>query len=295
VQTLRMIARRSAVFLAPCVGLVLAGCSSSTGQGGIADRLQAAETGRTIFGHVHGLGIDPGSDTLYAATHHGVFRVEGDEAVLVADRAQDTMGFAVVGDGRFLASGHPDPDEDLPPSLGLIESTDAGETWVPLSLFGEADLHSIEQVGDTVYAFDSKSHTLIVSTDNQRWTVITQLLAMRDIAVDVAAPDTVYAVADDGALLRSTNRDEPSPMYGAPSSLAHIDWEPEGPLVAVSFDGAVMVSPDGETSWEEVGTLGTPVEALEASPGRWHAATSDGIYESTDGGVTWELVLEIDV
>ena len=34
------------------------------------------------------------------------------------------------------------------------------------------------------------------------------------------------------------------------------------------------------------------VEALDASPGRWHAATSTGIYESTDGGATWKVVLE---
>ena len=289
-----MLTRRSAVSLATCLGLALTGCSSSTGDAGTAGSSDGPVPGKTVFGHVHGLGVDPADDTLYAATHYGVFRVEGDEAVLVADRAQDTMGFAVVGDGHFLGSGHPDPDEDLPPSLGLIESTDAGETWEPLSLLGEADLHSIEQVGDTIYAFDSQSHTLIVSSDSERWTVIAQLLAMRDIAVDVADPDSVYAVADDGALLRSTDRKEPSPLDGAPPRLAHIDWEPEGPLVAVTFDGAVMVSPDGETSWEEVGTLGAPVEALDAAPGRWHAATGDGIYESTDDGATWDLVLQPD-
>jgi hypothetical protein len=43
----------------------------------------------------------------------------------VADRWQDTMGFAVVGPDHFLASGHPDLREDLPAHLGLIESTDS--------------------------------------------------------------------------------------------------------------------------------------------------------------------------
>ena len=90
--------------------------------------------------HVHGIGVDPGDGTLYAATHHGVFRIpERGDARRIADRFQDTMAFTVVGERHFLASGHPSlEDETLrvegkPPLLGLIESTDAAETWRPLS------------------------------------------------------------------------------------------------------------------------------------------------------------------
>ena len=85
---------------------------------------------------MHGLGVDPGDNTLYVASHNGVFLVNNDcERERVADRWQDTMGFAVVGPGHFLGSGHPDlNEEDLPSSLGLIESTDGAETWDPVSL-----------------------------------------------------------------------------------------------------------------------------------------------------------------
>ncbi len=83
-------------------------------------------------------------------------RVTNDgERERVADRWQDTMGFAVVGPGHFLGSGHPDLQEDLPASLGLIESTDGAETWQAVSMQGEADLHAIEPVGDRIYAYDS--------------------------------------------------------------------------------------------------------------------------------------------
>ena len=60
-----------------------------------------------------------------------MFRIdEHGTATRIADRWQDTMAFTVTvtGAGTFLGSGHPDLREDLPPHLGLIESTDAGET-----------------------------------------------------------------------------------------------------------------------------------------------------------------------
>jgi hypothetical protein len=248
------------------------------------------------MGHVHGLGVDPADDALYVASHFGVFRVEDGEPVRVADRWMDAMGFVVVGENHFLGSGHPDPDENLPPSLGLVESTDAGETWEPVSLLGEADLHSIAPAGERIYAYDSASQSLLVSEDRQRWDLIAQLLALRDIAADERAPDTVYATTSKGELVRSTDEAEPSPVYGAPKMLSAIDFEPEGPLVGVTYDGTVMVSSspdgqDGESQWQEAGKLEGVVEALDADPGRWHAATSTGIYESTDDGATWEVVL----
>jgi hypothetical protein len=89
-----------------------------------------------------------------AARDHVPIRQEGERifraakeqrrAVRVADRYQDTMRFTVAGPDRFLGSGHPDfqKDPDLPPLLGLIKSEDAGQTWEPVSMLGEADFHS---------------------------------------------------------------------------------------------------------------------------------------------------------
>lgn len=290
--------RRSTLLAAPltAVCLAVAGCSSTESSSG-AEPSEASSAEAHVMGHVHGLGVDPADDTLYVASHFGVFRVEDGEPVRVADRWMDAMGFVVVGENHFLGSGHPDPDENLPPSLGLVESTDAGETWEPVSLLGEADLHSIAPAGERIYAYDSASQSLLVSEDRQRWDLIAQLLALRDIAADERDPDTVYATTSKGELVRSTDGAEPSPVYGAPKMLSAIDFEPEGPLVGVTYDGTVMVSPspdgqDGESQWQEAGNLEGVVEALDANPGRWHAATSTGIYESTDNGATWEVVLE---
>jgi hypothetical protein len=87
--------------------------------------------------------LNPGDGTVYAGTHDGLFKlpVEG-SPIRVADRVQDFMGFTVVGPNHFLASGHPKSGSSGPASLGLIESTDGGLTWTPLSLAGGADFHA---------------------------------------------------------------------------------------------------------------------------------------------------------
>lgn len=241
----------------------------------------------TALGHVHGLGVDPGDGTLYVASHVGVFRIADGTPARVADRWQDTMGFAVVGPGHFLGSGHPDPREGLPASLGLIESTDAGETWEAVSLLGEADLHAIEPVGDRIYAYDAVSGSLLATVDRRTWTTIS-IGPLHDLAADPAAPDTVYATTDRGVLVRSTAGEEPRAVAGAPT-LAVIDWQADGPLVGIAPDGTVMTSRDGER-WREAGSLDGPAEALDVVDGRWHAATATGVHESVDDGETWQPI-----
>lgn len=272
--------------IAAGAALLLSGCgaSDSPATPGAPDA-----AGETALGHVHGLGVDPGDGILYVASHLGVFRVAEDGTpTRVADRWQDTMGFAVVGPGHFLGSGHPDLQEDLPVSLGLIESTDGAETWDTVSLLGDADLHAIELVEDRIYAYDSISGSLLSTTDRQNWTTISTQ-PLYDLAADPNAPNDIYATTDRGVLIRSTNEQEPQPVPGAPT-LTAIDWQPDGPLVGVAADGTVMSSSDA-IQWQEAGQLDGPAEALDVTDGRWHAATGSGVYQSTDDGQTWQTLI----
>jgi hypothetical protein len=127
--------------------------------------------------HVHGLGRNPADRSLMIATHTGLFRVAGRSGTptRVAGRHQDTMGFTVMGPDHFLGSGHPGDLRKDPPFLGLIESRDAGATWRPLSLRGQADFHVLEASGRTVYGFgsdfDSRQALFLRSEDGgRRWT-----------------------------------------------------------------------------------------------------------------------------
>ncbi len=116
-------------------GLLTAAACGESAEDGTEQSPRVLDAGPV---HVHGLGVNPKDGALFTATHTGLFRVApgGTQPVRVGDRYHDTMGFTVVGPDHFLASGHPDGRERLPPLLGLIESRDAGESWQAISLLG---------------------------------------------------------------------------------------------------------------------------------------------------------------
>ena len=250
--------------------------------------------------HVHGLGVDPEDGTLYAATHSGLFRIPASGAAQrVANRTQDTMGFAVIGPGAFIGSGHPDPREDdvRPPLLGLIESSDAGETWARRSLHGQADFHALAVAHGQTFGYDSTSRTFMVSRDRVSWEHRAQQ-AMNDFAVSPEDPDIVLAV-DRGALLTSNDGGRRfQPVSEAPT-LAFLSWSSDDGVFGVDVAGVLHVSRDAGRTWQRRGALSSqPVEpeALEvvsppggASSTIYAAARDVGILESIDGGRSFRI------
>jgi hypothetical protein len=287
---------RARMRLAVVAGLVAVGAGavgmSLKGQEPAAREvpLAAGEFPEPGIEHTHGLGVDPADGVLYAATHFGLLRLEGGRMTRVANRYQDTMGFEVVGPGRFLGSGHPDFREDNPPLLGLIESTDGGQSWTPLSLRGKADFHAIESAHDRIYAYDSTSETFMVSGDGQTWDRRSQLVVL-DFAVSPKDPELVVAATEDGPLRSTDGGRNWVSLTGAPD-LAVLTWDDE--LVAVSQDGRVHASGDQGRTWSARGRVGGEPEAMTAAAadtGRslFVAVAEHGIVESRDGGRTFRL------
>ncbi len=155
---------------AATIGLAACGDDDPT-LSGSGDQGAPAEDGPALE-HIHGLGINPADKRLFIATHNGLFSaVDGETSPKqVGTSNQDIMGFSVVGRNRFIGSGHPGVDQDLPPSLGLIESRDGGKTWNNISLLGQADFHVLESSGGKIYGFDGTQARLMVSSDGgRRW------------------------------------------------------------------------------------------------------------------------------
>ena len=245
--------------------------------------------------HVHGLGIDPADGTLYAATHHGVFRIPEDgQATRVADRFQDTMGFTVTGPNRFLASGHPDfADKELfqegrDPHLGLIQSTDAGESWTALSLLGEADFHALAAAHGQIYGYSATSGEFMVSPDGKAWDRRSRT-GLVSFVVDPDDPEHVVATTETGLEASTDGGRSWQPISGGPP-LAFLTWDTEGGLWGAGPDGAVHRSADEGTTWGRQGVLPGPPEALLVKGSVLYAAVSEeGIFRSTDSGRTWQL------
>lgn len=253
--------------------------------------------------HVHGLGINPGDGALFIATHTGLFRApEGvSKAERVADRYQDTMGFTIVGPDRFLGSGHPDAREELPPFLGLIRSSDAGESWDSVSLLGGADFHVLEAAGETVYGYGSDFKTreqqLLASVDSgQTWQErplpeppsddpIEE--SLRSLAIDPGDPSTIVASGQE-ALWFSDDQGRQWSFLTAGNGL--LVWAESGEVYVVGERGAVKRSADRGRSWETTGSIGGEPAALEAVGDALYVALHNGtIKQSTDGGVNWTV------
>lgn len=246
-----------------------------------------------LIGHVHGLGIDPADGTLYAAGHHGVFRIDEDGApIRIADRWQDTMAFTVTGPHTFLGSGHPDLREDLPPHLGLIESTDNAETWEPLSLQGEADFHALEVVGDRVFGYDSTSGRILTTTDRTSWEAVTAGQFV-DLAPVTGKTDRVLATTGEGKLVEITLDGQTTAAAGAPT-LVWIDTTPGGMIVGVAPGGEVYAADEATGEWDQRGTVSGQPSALDVTEDAWHIATDSGIYASEDEGAGWTAVVETE-
>ncbi len=241
--------------------------------------------------HIHGLGVDPGSDSLFVATHYGLFKSPKGQVKLqrVGESRQDVMGFSVVGPGRFIGSGHPDPSKDLPPNLGLIASSDAGRSFENVSLLGQADFHVLRASGRQVYGFDGASAKLMVSKDGGRkWTARTPPAGVFDLAISPADPRRIVASTEKG-LFGSTNAGASwRPLAGDKAGL--LAWTAPDNLVLIDATGQAAKSSDGGKNFTAVGGIPGPPSAFVNDGEDLYAALSDGqIIQSTDGGATWAV------
>ncbi|MEK6276263.1 MAG: F510_1955 family glycosylhydrolase [Actinomycetota bacterium] len=245
--------------------------------------------------HVHGLGINPADGALFIATHTGLWRTAAGEtkARRVGNHQQDTMGFTIIGPDRFLGSGHPDQqqyrDEGLPPLLGLIESTDGGDSWQPISLLGKADFHVLRSHGSRVYGFDSTNERLMFSRDAGRtWTKRRPPAPLIDMAVDPSNPSHLIA-SGEGGLWNSSNEGRTWAFEGGDIGL--LAWPIPKRLYLVTTTGDTRVSQDGGKRWKTAGDVGGESAALLAQTEReLYVALHDGtVKHSADGGGSWSI------
>lgn len=260
----------------------------------------SAETGSSQansrgLAHIHGLGINPADDALYAGTHYGVYRLASErDPELVGGVMQDFMGFTVAGPNHFLGSGHPGADDrDAPPALGLIETTDGGQSWTSLSLSGEADFHSLNYRHGLVYGLDSGSQTVMVSPDKRTWERRAMISAV-DIAVSPQNANEILATTADG-LMRSLDQAKTFTPVAAQPQLVLLSWPDDGPLIGVDPIGTVYASEDSGATWQAGRTLGERPQAVFAHGGGVvFVATETGIQRSTDNGTTFENLHAFD-
>jgi hypothetical protein len=267
-----------------------AGCASS--ESGPSAAAPSAEAGTLPSAHVHAVAIDPGDGALLLATHEGLIEVSPDGELAPTGPVIDLMGFTVVGPDHYLASGHPGPRVDLPQPVGLIESTDGGLSWTPLSRQGQSDFHALTALAPSgALGWDG---ALRRSADGRTWEELPLPVEPHTLA---AAADgaTVLATTAEG-LLRSADAGTTwVPVDGAPL-LQVVTWaDDDTTAVGVDPAGTLWRSTDDGDTWQQGAQLGAAPHAVAAAAedGQLQVlvVTDEGLVESTDGGQTFTTVL----
>lgn len=281
----------SAALISACGGGPEGGAGGSPEEN---EPVQSSEAGVPLpeeAAHVHGVGVDPDSGDVFVATHAGLFRLpapeDADGEKTVAEKVGptiDLMGFSITGSGRFVASGHPGPDIDLPNPVGLLESRDGGRSWQPLSLQGQSDFHALAAGQDRVVGFDGRLRT---TEEGTTWE-------------DLGGSFTPFslAVSDDGESIVATTRQGPrrSSDGGAGFALVEdapplvfVDWVPGTDSVyGVSLEGRLHRSEDAGATWTSTGEIEGEPQALHANTDQLIVVADQQVSRSTDEGVTFQ-------
>ncbi|NHW49318.1 MULTISPECIES: F510_1955 family glycosylhydrolase [unclassified Paenarthrobacter] len=236
--------------------------------------------------HVHGLSVGPDTSQVLLATHDGLFDVTKQPAAKIGG-TNDLMGFTVGRDGVFYASGHPGAGSDLPNPLGLIKSSDGGQTWEKLSRQGQSDFHAMTATKTGIVAYDGE---LRHSPDGKAWNTVAAGFAPAVLAGHPDS-DTILGTTTAG-IQRSTDGGETWSLDKSAPVIQYAAFATPVEAAGVAPDGTTYYSADAGASWTKKGRIEAEVMAIAAvkgadgNPWVW-VATPDGVVVSTDGGTTF--------
>lgn len=283
------LSRRSLLALSLVAGTGLAVTACSPRPGNSTSPVPSTNTGTAIT-HVHAITRDPNTEVVLLATHEGLFRLQKGELTQVGP-VVDLMGFTTTPEGRYLASGHPGPGVDLPEPVGLIESTDRGETWEVLSRDGESDFHALAAGPDRVLGFDGQ---LRASRDGRTWDTVSIPSAPASLAISPET-GTVLATTEEG-VLRSGDDGTTWATLDTPQLMSLIAWADDTTIVGAGIDGRLLTSTDIGNTWtasdQPIGEI-TALGAGRTQDGKTELllVADSVVLRTTDGGRTTEQLL----
>jgi hypothetical protein len=272
--------------------VLLSGCSSPGPQPSATPVLN--------FQHIHELVAAPGGGALLVGTHVGLYRLSIGSAGSaraggpIGGLDFDPMGFTIAG-GVAYASGHPGPTTPKTfgsPDLGLITSTNLGQSWHTLSLAGVGDFHGLAVMTAgggpvRVFGYDSTTQRLQRSLDGgTTWTSGPSLVA-RDL---LTVGGLLYATTPDG-LAVSRDQGETFHVDAAAPVLYLIAAAENGALAGVDVNGSIWSQSPGQ-SWVRGGSVIGTGQALAVVGHRIYVADDRGIALTDNGGASW-LVLKV--
>ncbi len=209
-------------------------------------------------GHIHGMTVNPETEDVLLATHDGLFNVSARPVNKIGPTI-DLMGFTATASGKYYASGHPGPGTDMPNPVGLIESTDGGQTWTVLSREGDSDFHALTTSNGSIVAFDG---TLRTSQAGENWQPSATDVRPFHLA-GTPRSEVILATTEQG-LQRSTDAWESWSAVPEAPLLMFTAFANAETVVGVTPDGQVHLSRDAGLSWTSTGSIRAQPAAIAA-------------------------------
>jgi hypothetical protein len=252
------------------------------------------------------IAVDPKDGTVILGTGLGLFRLEkgASKAERVTGQLQGPDGSGEVssnlvvryaGPGDLVASGHPEGSGGLPENLGIIRSSDAGDTWQPVIELGVSDYHILQATGKRVVGVKADEGDILVAPDvTAGFQKRTPPDVPLDVAYDPGDPRRMIVATKQGTF--TSNNEGESWRARDPLPTEQLAWFKPDVLYRADTGGVIKVSADGGESWDEVGSVGMPVNELAVdSDGALYASVAGGeVKQSTDGGKTWSRLVVLE-
>lgn len=258
--------------------------------------------------HVHGIGYPGNRNELFVATHNGPIIYQAQTWYEATSNSNDYMGFQAVSNG-FYSSGHPGEDSKLPNPLGLIKSSDRGETVEKLGFQGESDFHflAVGYESHVIYAVNQQKNSkmetgVYYSEDATEWEKV-QLNGTPDQVggifahpsdsnlLAITSPSGLYLSSDQGqSFHRVTEEISVSSMVFLEDRLIYAKQDASNQLVVQNLsNGEEMELPMPNEKTETIDYITYNPQNEEEIV--FH--TINGmIYQTTDAGQGWHVLVD---
>jgi hypothetical protein len=203
--------------------LVLAGCTSEQPVMSLSD-----------LPHAHNVVVVDGE--VYVGTHHGFYEFSEENGFVLRSKDFDVMGLAAA-DGVFFASGHPGQGFPFPDPVGLLESSDRGQSWQAVSLTGDVDFHRLDAVGEVMVGAAANYGVTVMSTDRGASWGSVDWPEFNDFAINPNDARHIVLATSQGLAL-STNGGELFERVADSAPALIVDWSMDG--LTVVEDGQVL-------------------------------------------------------
>jgi len=259
---------------------------------------------------IHGVGMFPSDDTLYLATHQGLFKKTNSGWNHVGNDNADLMGFSMNYETETMySSGHPKTGGNL----GFRISNDNGNSWNMISKVKDmpVDFHAMtasQAQKGLIYGSPGGGYELFVTFDDGvLWSSLDIPNQIISLAADPLDPNLVYAGTKSG-LYVSNNQGKQWEQVNSNIErgvITGLGFSNDGKTMYVfsTLDGNGMIVKSIDGGDTMIKTQGQITDAR----GIWNfAPSSDGgiyaittqqlssgiamsVYKTDDGGSTWIL------